>query len=119
MPTAQVKPGGTVIGTPLHLVGSGVTTPDTLQQLLIHAVTADKLLIHQVLVSCRTHGKFEIYINTTLIGSGRIGPSASLVPFHYVVPREALNGETVKVELKTLAGSPIVDYEAYIQATTQ
>lgn len=118
MPTAQIKSGGTVIGEPLHLAGNSATTPDTLQTLITHTVTADELLVHQVLVACRTHGKFEIYIDSTLIGSGRTGPGQSLVPFFYAVPRKALVGEVLKVDLKTLAGTPIVDCEAYVQATT-
>lgn len=106
-------------GTPKHFTSGELSTDGTLQTLISETVPASKIYdLYSVRVICRTHGKFIILQNGSLIGSGRTGPSLGELSVFQWTPRfPAVAADVIEVKFQTLSGAPINEVEAYLQVS--
>ena len=86
----------------------------TLISEVVPASTTRKL--SKVVVSCRKAGKFNIKINSTIVGSGRIGPGKLNAEFRFSPVRSAVATDTIVVEFEQFIGTTTA-VEAYLMAT--
>lgn len=107
--------GGTV-ATPFFSEVQTVTTPGVTQILTSDTVGVGKsLVLKSVRVTARKETTYEIFIDGTIVGSGRVGPGKLTDDFIFNVDRTATAGQVVKVEATALPGSA-TDIESYLQA---
>lgn len=107
-------------GTPFHSRDQRtVTTPGTPETLITEVVPASTTRkISKVVVSSTKLGKFDIKIDSTIIGSGRTGPSNMNAEFTFSPAISATATQTITVEFNQLRG-PATDVEAYLMANDE
>lgn len=103
-------------GTPFFTQAQSTATGgvDTLISTSVPALTTRN--ISKVIVSSRQAGKFNIKINSTIIGSGRTSAANMNVEFSFMPSRSASAGDTISVEFEQTHGK-LSDVEAYLMAT--
>lgn len=102
-------------GTPVFYDTQTVTTPGVTQTLVNETVGVGKTLtIRKVRVTCRQRTTYNILLDSTIIGSGRVGAGEYNDDFVFVVNRTLSAGSVLKVE--TLSGGKATDIEVYVQA---
>ena len=105
-------------GTPFYAQAQTTTTPGALQTLINETVPASTTRsLNKVVVVCRRSAKFEIKINSTVVGSGRTGPANMNVSFVFLPVRDAAESDTITVDFEQINGGPSVDVEVYLMAT--
>lgn len=105
-------------GVPKHF-SFATSTDGTLQTLLSVTVPALKAYdLYSAKVVCRSHGKFIILNNGSLIGSGRTGPSlGELSVFNWTPRFLAVASDVIEVKFQSSSATPINEVEAYLQAS--
>lgn len=88
-------------------------TPETLISVVVPAATTRR--INKVRVSCTKLGKFEVKINSTVVGTGRTGPGEMNVEFNFNPARPASATDTISITFNQLRGAA-TDVEAYLMA---
>lgn len=113
--------GNIQIGEPgeaLFVDSSDTTTPGSEQSLMTYTVPALKTMnLLSVQIVCRQETSFQIYGDSTLIGSGRTGASSPNVNFVYRVARSFAAGKLIEVKATARSGSAAAPIECYLQAT--
>lgn len=104
-------------GAEYFKTASTSTTPGTWQDLISETVSANKQInILRIDLTCRLEGLMEVYIDSTLIGSGRTGPATKNIGFNWVPYKSASAGEVIKVKFRAHSFRPADNVEAYLQA---
>ena len=111
-----VAVGGTATGTPFYESAEDVADGTTQTLISVTVPAATTRTVSQIVVSCRQPGTFKVFIDSTLIGSGRTGPGNPTDSFTFVPGRAASTGEVIKVEFTKTHG-PNSDVEAHLLAT--
>jgi len=107
-------------GTPFFRENQTVTIPGSTQTLINEIVGVGKTLtIKRVTISCSQSVTYEVKIDSTIVGSGRVGPGNLDSSFVFDVDRTATAGQAVTVTILTQTGRPASDVEAYLQALEQ
>lgn len=107
-----------VEGTPTFRDVQTVTDPGNEKQLLTWTIAASQTeILHQLYIVCRMESVWKLDIDGQVVASGRTGGSKPKDQFSFVPGRDVLTGETATLTLKSRTGSPIVDCEAYVQAS--
>jgi len=107
-----------VTSTPFFTEASTITTPGILQTLITFVVPVSTTRrLHKVVVTTRQRGFFRIFIDATVVGSGRTGPAAMNVEFLWNPLRPAVAGSTIKIEFTAASDTPVSDIEAYLMAS--
>lgn len=106
--------GGAGSGTAFFLETSGTSTPGIPQNLFTFIVPANtRRDLKKFNLSSFGRGFFEIKIDGSLIGSGRVGASNLNAEFIFDPIRPIAAGETLTVDY-TAIGNPAQDFEAYL-----
>ena len=94
------------------------TTPGISQTLFSFSVPATKTRhLHQLFVTCRIEGSYNLIAGSAIIASGRTGASTPNNRFNFTPSRSFPSGTTIKLDFQSRTGSPAVDVEAYLMAT--
>jgi hypothetical protein len=104
-------------GTPKHRRMAAITTPGLVQELFNESILVEEKLKKLVIV-CRSHAKWTMFSDGTMIASGRCGPAESNVNFVFDVSLTLTIGSIIKLEFIANSSSPIVDVEAYMMSLT-
>lgn len=105
-------------GTPVFAESDTVTTPGTEQSILSYTVPAlMSLNLYAIKFICRQSCTFQVYGDSSLIGSGRTGPSENNIYFDYRIPRVFGAGKIIEVKTTARAGLPATEVECYLQGT--
>lgn len=90
-----------------------VGTPETLISEVVPAATTRN--ISKVRVSCSQPGKFDIKIDSVIVGSGRTNASMMNVEIEFSPNRPATASQTISIVFNQLRG-PASDVEAYLMS---
>jgi hypothetical protein len=117
--TSTFRPSPTVgdtSGDAFFKEAQTVTTPGVTQTIISEVVPTGKTVnILKVDLSCRLEGRFDVKIDSLIIGSGRTSPGSPNAVFDWRPFREAQTGETIKIEFTAMSTRPATDVEAYLQ----
>jgi hypothetical protein len=105
-------------GTAFFAETQTVTTPGSTQTLITEVVPVGTTRsLNKVVVVCRRSAKFEIKINSTVVGSGRTGSASMNASFVFLPVRYAASGDTITIDFEQTSSGPSVDVEVYLMAT--
>jgi hypothetical protein len=94
-----------------------VTTPGAEQTILNETVGVGKQInLLQLFVTCRMDGFYRVYIDTTVIASGRTGAATPNCYFNWTPYRKAIAGEQIMIKFTSRSDKPVSDLEAYLHA---
>ena len=106
-------------GTAFHQADSDVTMVAgnalTVLSSTVPALTTRN--IAKVVVSSRAAGKFEIKVNSTVVGSGRLNAANLNAEYIFSPVFSASAGEVIEVDFTMLHGQTGQDVEVYLMAT--
>lgn len=114
--TFRGKPSPDLQGEPYLAEVQSLTNPGNSVTLVNYTVPAgDSVRLLHFAGSCALEGRFEIKIDSQIIGSCRTQPGAPNCDFYWSPLREVLPSEVITVEFIAMAGRPSTFVEAYLQ----
>ena len=104
---------------PLFLDYQDITIPGTSQDAITYVVPIGKTVsLKSIRVTCRQCVTYKIFIDSDVVGSGRIGSGIINDDFIFNIERIAQASSTIKVVILANSGRPASDVECYLQGTT-
>ena len=105
-------------GTPVFVEDRRNTTPGSEQELIKFNVPNDKTRnLYQVVISCKMASRFSVVADGDIIGSGQTEAGKPDSTFVWIPPRPVDSGKEVKILFTSRCGSPVVEVDAYVQAS--
>lgn len=105
-------------GDLVHLSSSDATTPGVAQILITDIVPSGKVRkMSQVIVVCRSHGRYVVMSDGDIIGSGRTGPATPKSIFPWNPRKVEATGKLLTVTFTADADAPVSSVEAYLMAS--
>ena len=99
----------------VHHEVSTLTQNGVEQELISHTVAIGKYRkLLNFKISCRETGLYRIYLNSDIIGSGRLNSTQAQDQFTWNPPKVVDEGYTYRVTYETFGGRPDKSVEAYL-----